>query len=199
MKNVVIAFIASFLLFSCSQNTSVNSIDNNYSYQIKSSAGAIVIAITNNNAELITACNSNGDAVIKSEEPLNKVCCVVTGKSGIVDVGNEMNLFAQLSEISKEKGLAKTTTTGTFGACSTDTHGDAIFRYTGTFQQYYCTSWLPYLGESTNPNKWGGWDLTEWLPTWKGKKLLIPTRYQLYHKTAYGYSISSALFLVSNY
>lgn len=85
-----------------------------------------------------------------------------------------------------------------WGVYDTDGHGDVRFRYRYNFSRYYCASWLPGwpIGDP-NPNHWGGWDLTDFPPPWKGKKLLVPTRYQIWHRAAYGYSISQALYLVS--
>ncbi|MCD4706098.1 hypothetical protein K8R61_03390 [bacterium] len=87
---------------------------------------------------------------------------------------------------------------GTFGVYETTEEGDVSFKYQGDFKQFYCINYLPCLGwgvNGPNPNNWDGWELTDWLPTWKGEKLLVPERYQLYHEYTYGYSISDALYL----
>ncbi len=86
-----------------------------------------------------------------------------------------------------------------FGVCQTDANGDVSFRYTGARQFILCINYLPWLAESPNPNNWNGWALTNWLPKWKGQKLLVPRRYQIWHQNVYGYPISQALYLVSLY
>jgi len=91
-------------------------------------------------------------------------------------------------------------TTGEYwwGVYDTDSHGDVRFRYRYNFSRFYCSSWLPgWPFGDPNPNHWTSWDLTDFPYPWKGKKLLVPQRYQWWHHYAYGYSISQALYLVS--
>lgn len=86
-----------------------------------------------------------------------------------------------------------------FGVYQTDANGDVSFKYKGAFQYFICASDLPWIKGNPNPNDWDKQVLTNWLPTWKGEKLLVPRTYQYYHKLVYGYSISQVLYLVSIY
>jgi hypothetical protein len=201
----VLLSLALVCLLGCSQSNSVNSPNGNYSYSVKAVdesgavQGATVIAIIDENSDTTVFCDNQGNASIQSEKPLSKVCCVVLGKSGVVDVSSVGDVVVKLTK-NPEISLAKTLATlHTFGVYSTDGHGDVSFKYQGMWEGYYCTSWLPNLGETTDPNKWSGWNLTDWPAPWKGKKLLVPTRYQLFHKANYGYSISNALFMIALY
>jgi hypothetical protein len=177
-----------------------------YFYNVKAVVNGVgishakVIAIIDEKKEIILDCCDDGSVNIKTDLPLQQICCVSSQKSGVVSLKNNSNniIVVEMKEISSTL-LKSVDTIGTFGVYSTDGNGDVSFRYVGSFQEYYCTSWLPWLGISTNPNDWDGWDLNDWLPTWKGKKLLVPTRYQIFHQSAYGYSISSSLFLTSVY
>ncbi|MEI7620293.1 MAG: hypothetical protein WCJ57_01850 [Candidatus Falkowbacteria bacterium] len=207
MKKTVLILALSLLtllIISCSKDDNQPSNkENGFTYSIKALSnnfpvsGAKVIAITSNDSEIMVNCDNNGNALIKTLSPIKIICCVSLGKSKAINVSNNNNFIIKMDDL-KKPNLQNTKSTGTFGVYSTDGNGDVSFKYTGIFQGYYCTSWLPYLG-SQNPNSWDGWNLTNWLPTWKGKKLLVPRRYQIYHQTAYGCSISSALFLMSLY
>lgn len=207
MKKSILFLASSFLtllIISCSKNDIQSDTKQRvYSYLVKAisngtpEAGARVIAAIDDTREIIGECDINGNALIESPSPVKIICGVSLGKSGTINIGHEGNFIIEMTDL-KIPRINNVRSIGTFGVYSTDSNGDVSFKYTGTFQGYYCTSYLPNLGLQ-NPNSWDGWNLTNWLPTWKGKKLLVPRRYQIYHQTAYGYSISSALFLMSLY
>ncbi len=207
MKKSVLVSTLSFLallIISCSKDdTQTNINENSYLYSLRALShgspvpGTKIIAITNKADEIIGECDANGDALIQTSSPVITICCVSLGKSGIINTNREGNFIVEMGDL-KNLEIKNTKSIGTFGVYSTDGNGDVSFKYAGAFQGYYCTSYLPNLG-SPNPNNWDSWDLTNWLPTWKGKKLLVPRKYQIYHQTAYGYSISNALFLMALY
>lgn len=85
-----------------------------------------------------------------------------------------------------------------FEVYETDKDGNVSFRYQGDFGRFYCTKYLmpiSYLLNDSNPNNWKSSEVTDWLPTWKGEKLMVPKSYQDYHKSVYGYSIDKSLVL----
>jgi hypothetical protein len=52
---------------------------------------------------------------------------------------------------------------------------------------------------SPHPNKWDTKNVKDFKSPWKGKKLYVPRRYQVYHQNVNGFSISGALFLEAIY
>lgn len=157
---------------------------------------ALVMFIFTDGTDTIMPVNQNAIASLQTNKSINFVVGMKKGESAIYEATNNnsasINLFLSSVEIPEIQDWI-----GTFGAYSTNSDGDVTFRYQGSFLNYYCTSYLPYLGQTTNPNGWDSQNITFPSP-WKGKLLLVPRRYQYYHSTVYGYSISLALFLQSN-
>ena len=87
-----------------------------------------------------------------------------------------------------------------YGVYDTNSSGDVRFRYQNSFSRFYCINWMPNVfpyNISPDPNRWTNWDLTDFPAPWKGKKLLVPSRYRWWHGAVYGYSISQALVLIA--
>lgn len=158
---------------------------------------AEVILIFDDNTDSTLFTNSEGIIIVSSNKIIKTIVGMKLGYCGINQLQSEnKSIIVALEKV--EINSLSNDWIGTFGVYSTNSDGDVTFKYQGTFLNYYCSSYLPYLGEATNPNMWTNWSLTDFTPPWKGKKLLVPRRYQTYHKAVYGYSISHALFLRSN-
>lgn len=178
-----------------------NKINRDYSVTVTGQdivqSDADVMILFSDGLDSVLTTDEYGTAHISTEKSITMVIGMKLGFSGIKKCNvNEDNISVSLQQV--EIPQIQQDWVGTFGVYSTNSDGDVTFRYQGNFRNYYCSSYLPYLGESTNPNNWGGWPLTEFTLPWKGKKLLVPRRYQVYHRTVYGFSISQALFLQSN-
>jgi hypothetical protein len=206
MKNRFLFFLVLFIsLFAFSNSAFCKDRDGdinfNYEFTVTNEnepvANAEILCITKSDKEVLLRCDKRGHIKYETNDPIAIAVGMIFGYSGVLELNDDGIITIPVQSVPQASAFS-TMSIGTFVVYSTDGNGDVSFRYQGTFIRYYCTSWLPYLGISTDPNAWSGWVLTNWLPTWKGKKLLVPTRYQTYHKTAYGYSISSALFLESN-
>lgn len=125
------------------------------------------------------------------------------GKSGSIEIfpatGDIVIEVQDVLQMSDQTRSSKPLDEWWFAVYDTDSHGDVRFRYQFAFSRFFCTSWLaPIPFTSRDPNRWTSWDLSDFPAPWKGKKLLVPRRYRLWHSAVYGFSISGALFLASN-
>ncbi len=140
-------------------------------------------------------------AEIPSDLSVKAVLAVALGKAGMTEVENRMSgLKIDMSAIVQQRQVVPTNATSDywFGVYSTDGNGDVKFRYQFAFSRFTCINYLPWLFESTNPNSWLSWDLTDFPSPWKGKFLAVPRRYQDWHKWVYGYPIQQALYLIAS-
>jgi len=171
-------------------------------YKNRPVAYASVICILSSGNEVFLECDKNGNTEIETLEPIIKICGVARGLAGVTTVEEAGEVKVSVKKVKQlSRSLAKAARAGTFAVYETDGNGDVKFKYLGTVNRYYCSSHLPILGFGKNypyPSNWDKEDVSYPSP-WKGKKLYVPRRYQLYHERVYGYSISRALFLVADY
>lgn len=206
MKKTLFTILAIFVtLFVCGNTAFSKNIykETDFSYEVivtyenEPVAGATVMCITESDEEILLKCNKRGFVKYETNEQIILMVGMALGLSEVVEIDDDGEINIQVQEVKQSEGV-QIRSIGTFGVYSTDGNGDVSFKYQGAFQGYYCINYLPWIGfVSPDPNDWDGWDLTDWLPTWKGKKLLVPARYQTYHQTVYGYSISDALILMA--
>lgn len=200
MKTLIIFFILILGLFTGCDSITDSKIDREYSITVTTNnvqSVADVMFVFDNGEDSIISTDINGLVKFKTDKVVLMLVGMKLGHSGVKQIKAEEKIVSlQLENV--EITSFEPDWTGTFGVYSTNSDGDVTFKYQGNFINYYCSSYLPYLGESTNPNNWVNWNLTEFTFPWKGKKLLVPRRYQSYHRTVYGFSISQALFLRSN-
>lgn len=204
MKKIILACL--FICFFCSCEKNENSFESPQATSLVAQViynglpeeGAVVMCILSDTEEVVFKCNKSGTVNISVKKPIKMIVAMAPGLNSIIEnpEPNQKSLQIYLETVSasnvvREKSVAYV---GTFGVYDTDGNGDVRFRYQGTFIDYDCINNLPWLGSSPDPNDWDGWDLDDFLP-WEGKKLLVPRRYQTYHSTVYGYSISDALIL----
>lgn len=211
MKKIFATVLLFLFIVGCSEDEHINVVNSQSEkgYLITvvkedgTRASGVNLLISTEDGDIFTKCNKQGFISLKSEKSIRSVICATLGNSGFTVVENgSKNIEVKLEGVQKLR-LAKIA--GTYGVYSTDGSGDVSFKYQGNFSSYYCTSSMPaYLPgwnpiwQNTDPNTWGGWNLNDWLPTWKGKKLLVPGRCQWYHQSVYGFSISQALFVITN-
>lgn len=209
MKKIILFLASVFLFYSCKkdENSSARESLSTKSFKVRVAhngspqAGAIVMCMFSDTEDAIFRCNQNGIVSIPITQKIEMIAALAPNLSSIVEKPdiNQKEYEMELEVVSlfsaNKKSSAKYI--GTFGVYDTDANGDVRFMYQGTFIDYDCINNLPWLGSSPDPNDWDGWDLDDFLPS-EGKKLLVPRRYQTYHSTVYGYSISDALILRAN-
>jgi len=195
--------MASFV--GCGQNKALNQDPLVYRLHVvhrgTSVSDASVIGLFTDGTDTIMVCDANGSVNLETDKPLVAVGGVAKGLSGVKSVDCPGNWEVEVQSVLLAKTSAQGVTSAgayVFGVYDTDGHGDVRFRYQFNFAYFYCSSGLPgWPYGDPNPNHWTSWNLTDFPYPWKGKKLLVPTRYQWWHQAVYGYSISRALFLVS--
>ncbi|GEM_PF-7009053 len=176
-----------------------------YSFTVVSGDAAVgqamILGIFSDKVDTVLSCDLNGQAQLESELALQSALAMAPGKSGVlttvVEGENTVNLESVDTVAVQSPPIIATDYV--FGVYDTDGNGDVRFRYRYSFRYFYCSSWLPAwpIGDP-NPNHWMSWQISDFSSPWLGKKLLVPRRYQLWHQTVYGRSISRALFLVSS-
>ena len=208
MKKIyfLITVMIFLIMSSCKKDEQMS--DNLFKYQVSVTKNGVieptasVMFIYSETEERIVSCNHNGLAILESAKPVKLIVAMSLGYSNSKELilTDKSEIKINLEDVLKNddnKTLKSAQYLGTFGVYSTDGNGDVKFRYQGTFANYYCTSYLPWLLTTNDPNGWDGWSLNDFLP-WNGKMLLVPRRYQDYHSITYGFSISQALFLNAN-
>lgn len=169
-------------------------------------ASTQVLVLTASGHDLETQTDPNGhfSVDVAASETVVGVVAVRPLKSGLAAKPEDDGTFSiQLEGVPKPMppGSAPETTTDElwFGKYD-EQDGNLRFRYQHTFNRFYCINWMPWVFPYTispDPNRWTSWDLSDFLAPWKGKKLLVPTRYRWWHGAVYGYSISHALYLIA--
>jgi hypothetical protein len=219
-KNALVLWLMfiAVVVSSCSKENNLTTLNGStnseYSYSIsavdsnKNPVSMAKVFIATEDGDIYSQCDDKGVAALKLNKPIKSVICACYGKYGFAVLEKDMpniEITMQNLKVPSPQSLAKAQSIGTYGVYSTDSHGDVSFRYKGNFVNYYYTSYMPaYLPgkdpwfQNTNPNTWDGWVLTDWLPTWKGKKLLVPQRCQWFYTYTHGFSISLALFMTTN-
>ena len=210
MKKIVLVCVTLVFIFcSCNKDedgfNSEKSSQASFKVEVSSEdilkSNAVVMCIFSDTEEAIFSCDNRGFVDISVQKPIKMIIAMAPGLSSIVENPNySQGLLQMRLEVAPSSNLIRKKSAeyiGAFGVYDTDGSGDVRFRYQGTFIDYYCLNNLPWLGSSPDPNDWDGWDLTDFTP-WNGKKLLVPRRYQTYHSTVFGYSISDALILEAN-
>lgn len=165
-------------------------------------ANVSIMVITSDGRDLYTTTKEDGSYEISCVGAVrcSIVAAAAPGMFGMVDGATSQTDIRLESVTVPKQGAAPSAVSGEmwFGVYATDSHGDVTFRYQGNFRRYFCSSPLPWIfGQNPDPNSWDSGNVTFASP-WKGKKLLVPTRLRWYHGAVYGYSISSALYLVSS-
>jgi hypothetical protein len=137
----------------------------------------------------------------ESAEPPILAVGISRGEVAIEEVVlGQTEVFLDLTSPSNNESVERSALTeGGVGYYDVDSNGDVRFFFpsTDTFSRFYCTSWLPWLGISGDPNRWTSWDLTDFLPRWRGKKLLVPRRHRIFHRSFYGFDIERALWVAT--
>jgi len=162
---------------------------------------AKVLIIYDDNSDLTLSTDTEGKLDFETNKKVSALCAMTLGYSGYVtDVspGNIRIAVEAAPAPDTSVVVQKPSATYYFGVYDTDGNGDVRFRYQYNFSYYYCNVWLPgWPYGDPNPNHWDGWNITDCPSPWKGKKLLVPRRYQIYCQNVYGFSISNVLILVA--
>jgi len=211
-KLLVLCLLAVVLVVGCGKNTITSPAVPNHGMIVtegqvlrdgQAVAKAEVMAIWSTDLDTVLVCDDRGRFTLTSQQAPTSVTAAVLGAWGTTSVtGSDQAIVIELQAVVQTQPTAQPQDTASeywFGVYDTDSHGDVRFRYRYNFSRFYCSSWLPgWPYGDPNPNHWTSWNLSDFPYPWKGKKLLVPTRYQWWHQAAYGFSISSALFLISN-
>lgn len=201
MKKIGFLLICLFFFYSC-QKTEDKTFEEVSSLKIKvlhentPQSTATIMCLSDYGKEVVLKCDKNGEVFINDVDNIKMLVAMAPNMSAIVENPKNGYLEIFLENLDETNVKEKSAQyVGAFGVYDTDGNGDVRFKYQGDFLYYDCINYLPWLLTSPDPNDWDGWDLTDFPSPWKGKKLLVPTRYQTYHSTVYGYSISGALLL----
>lgn len=136
------------------------------------------------------------------------IIAMAQGQAGQIEIGQDsteivviLNPITESEDEAPASSLAKTAEYWWGIDGEADTNGDVKFRYMGDFSRFHCSYHLPWLFMSSNPNNWTSWDLLKppdaFPPPWKGKKLLVPQRYQRWYQIVRGQSINTCLVLIA--
>lgn len=168
-------------------------------------AGSSILVMLESGRDIELTADVRGQfsTVVPDDERVVGVAAAASGRYGIVVTGLYADLQIVTEEIPVTASRASPSTVMQdlwYGVYDTNSSGDVRFRYQYTFSRFYCINWMSNLFPYTispDPNRWTSWDLTDFSSPWKGKKLLVPSRYRWWHGAVYGYSISQALVLIA--
>lgn len=169
------------------------------------STKVLVVVESGRDVEAVTNESGSFSCALSSGERVVGIVAVAPLKSGMVTVNGSQQFYEIVLDAVPTPSMRAAPPAGIathelwYGMYD-EKDGNLRFRYQYTFNRFVCINWMPWVFPYTispDPNKWTSWDLTDFPSPWKGKKLLVPTRYRWWHGAVYGYSISQALYLIA--
>ncbi len=85
-----------------------------------------------------------------------------------------------------------------YPVAKTDMAGDVIFFYSGIFDRFELTLYIPPIGYEQDPNRWMSRQFDSPSLSLQARKLWVPRRYQWWSILMTGNHISKYLFLVAH-
>lgn len=163
---------------------------------------ALVIGTSNKSESIYQTCDENGEAVLKSDTRLTKIIAVTVGATGYYEIGKETSVVIAVEPLLEEDvPEVSTRLVETFWSyyCK-DSEGDLYYRYDeqSNFSHFWLYGNIPlWVYDPNDPNDWGHWALTDYLPEYKGHKILVPRTVRAWYIVYYQRSIDNDLYLVS--
>ena len=156
MKTLIIFFILFLGMLAGCDSITDSKMEREYSIAVTPNnvqSIADVMFVFENGEDSIISADANGLVKIKTDKIVTILVGMKLGFSGV----KQLNAEEKVVNLPLE-GVDTTSYEpdwlGTFGVYSTNSDGDVTFKYQGNFLYYFRSSYLPYLGESTNPNDW---------------------------------------------
>ena len=211
MKRIYVVLLTIGLLFSLDGLTlAKNNPEKKHSYSVYVEMdgfpvpNAYIMGIGDNES-ITKRCNAKGFAELKSFKPVDRIIAVIFGASGFSEAHEDDLITISLNPIEstgKKIVFSATSQSETFHyPYHVDNNGDAYYRYpiNAEFSHFWLYGNLPgWLWIETDPNDWKHWPLTDYLPEYNGRRILIPRRATWYYMRTYKRPITNDLYLVTN-